>query len=250
MLSSVVSFQHERVFIWKLDASCIPLLIPGMLGAVIEDLDSAKGCKADAMREKVTFEREQVAIGCRVVSIDPAEFDPVPVAHQVPWRYAKVGRRVNRDPVLVLHVPRLRRSKELVTATEEKIVFFVRIDVFPVRRQNRFELIAKRRGCVPLLKGITGPLLQPTKREHAHVRFELNMGITFRPEFRLCGLSRCLRGTGDRHQDQPQNDSRLWASGYHHLPRVQRRSSEGSVKSSGRFGDETLRSHRHAVRHV
>ena len=172
MFSSVVRFQHERAFIWKLNSCCIPLLVPGMLGAVIEDLGSAEGCEADAVHEKVTFEREQVAIGRRVVPIDPTEFDPVPVADQIPWRYAEGGRRVNRDPILVLHIPGLHRSQELVTATEEKIVFFVRIDVFPVRLQNVFELITKPRGRIPLLKWITGRLLSPVNESTR--MFDLN----------------------------------------------------------------------------
>src|SRR3974390_3765076 len=82
MLSPVIRLQHETAPIRQLKTPCVPFLVPGMLGAVIEKLGSAKRREANAVNKKINFGSHHVAIGGRVGSVDPTELCPVPVAQQ------------------------------------------------------------------------------------------------------------------------------------------------------------------------
>ena len=73
MLTPVVGFQHEDTLVRQLQTPCVPLLGLGMFGAVVEELGSDKGSEADVVNTKVNFGSHLVAIGCRVVSVDPTQ---------------------------------------------------------------------------------------------------------------------------------------------------------------------------------
>jgi hypothetical protein len=65
--------------------------------------------------------------------------------------------------VFVFDFSQLYCSEELIAAAEEKIMLFVGVNVFHMRRENRHELIAESGGRIPLLEGISHSLLQASK---------------------------------------------------------------------------------------
>ena len=73
-------FQHESALIRQLGTPCVPFLVPGVLWAVVKELCCAKRSNADVVNTKVNFGVQQVALGCRVGSVDPTKLGPVPVA--------------------------------------------------------------------------------------------------------------------------------------------------------------------------
>jgi hypothetical protein len=90
VLPAIVDFRHKPALIGQLNTAGIPLLVPGILGAVIEKLRCAKGIELEAANAKVNFERRLVAIGCGVRAIDPTKLGPVSVAQE----QADAGRKL------------------------------------------------------------------------------------------------------------------------------------------------------------
>ncbi len=196
-LTPVICVEHQTTFIWPLDSSRIPLFIPRMYRPVVKHFTRTVRTKPKAVVEmEVSFDRHHVPVGCRISSVQPTQFKPVPVAYEELTGQPKTGRRINRYPVFVMDRARLDRSEKFVATTEDKIVFLVGIDVFKVRLQDRLELIAESCSCIPLLEGVANSLLETGKCKDPPVRRQLHMNIGFGPNLSFRIDRRLPHGTG------------------------------------------------------
>jgi hypothetical protein len=130
VFSPVICLEHEKALGWPLDARCIPVLIPGMLRPIVEDLGRTIGGKTESANKEVTFDRYHVPIRGGVLSVYPTELKPASVPHQPSSGQTKSGGPINCYPVLVLHHSGLNGPEELIAAAEHQIVLFVWVNVY------------------------------------------------------------------------------------------------------------------------
>jgi hypothetical protein len=95
VFSLVICLDHKKTLVWPLNPCGIPFFVPGMLRTIVKDLGRTEGTKTEAVNKKASFDRHHVPLGRRVRAIYPAEFDPVPIAHQDLGGEEKAGRHVD-----------------------------------------------------------------------------------------------------------------------------------------------------------
>jgi hypothetical protein len=103
------------------------------------------------MDAEVIFTLEQIPIPRRVDAVDPSKLDPIAVRNQKPRSRSKAGNSLNREPVFVVCLPRIKGLQALISSTKYKRVFLIGINVLGVRLGDLFPLIPQPKSGIDLL---------------------------------------------------------------------------------------------------